>query len=136
MKDQETVEKFIELRSQGLSHDRIAAQIGVSKGTLINWSRKHQHIIANLSAIEWEAFLERVRGSKQARVQTIVEQIQRLEAELGKREPASMTTSQIQGMLEQLYRRLDRECGSIQFTAGVELSRDDDTREAVQTWNP
>ena len=58
MKDQETVQKFIELRSAGLSYNRIAEQIGVAKGTLINWSREHQHVIQNLRTIEWEAFTD------------------------------------------------------------------------------
>jgi hypothetical protein len=39
-------------------------------------------------------------------------------------------------MAEQLRRRLERECGSLQFIAGVELNRDDQTRPAIQEWNP
>jgi orotate phosphoribosyltransferase-like protein len=35
MKDQETVQKFIELRSKGISFARIAEQLGVAKSTLV-----------------------------------------------------------------------------------------------------
>ncbi len=45
MKDQDTVQKFIELRSKGVSFARIADQLGVAKSTLILWSREHQHLI-------------------------------------------------------------------------------------------
>jgi len=38
-------------------------------------------------------------------------------------------------MAEQLRRRLDRECGSTLFSAGVELYRNDETRQAVQDWH-
>ncbi len=40
MKDQETIQKFIELRSQGWTYARLMAELNVSKPTLINWSRK------------------------------------------------------------------------------------------------
>ena len=40
MKDQETVQKFIELRAQGWSFARIAAELGVAKRTVIEWSRR------------------------------------------------------------------------------------------------
>jgi len=48
MKDQESVQKFIELRAQGVTFARIADQLGVAKSTLILWSRQHQHLIQNL----------------------------------------------------------------------------------------
>jgi hypothetical protein len=135
MKDKETVGKFIELRSKGNSFARIAEQLGVAKSTLINWSREHQHLIQNLRAIEWEDFVDRTLASKQERLQAISEQLRRIEAELAQRDLASVPTARLQGMAEQLRRRLDRECGSTLFSAGVELGRDDDTRQAVQDWH-
>jgi len=41
----EIVQQFIELRSDGISFARLAAQLGVPKSALINWSREHQHLI-------------------------------------------------------------------------------------------
>jgi len=40
MKDQQTKEKFIELRAKGLSFDKISRELRISKQTLINWSKK------------------------------------------------------------------------------------------------
>ena len=51
------------------------------------------------------------------------------------RDLAAIPTPQLQTMAEQLRRRIERECGSLQFSAGVQLCRDDDTREATQVWN-
>ena len=48
MKDQQTVQQFIELRARGISFAKIAQQLGVAKSTLVNWSREHQHLIALL----------------------------------------------------------------------------------------
>ena len=54
MHDEKTVQRFIELRVQGWVFTRIAAELNVIKTILIAWSHKHQHIIANLTAIERE----------------------------------------------------------------------------------
>ena len=135
MKDSETVQKFIELRSAGVSFARIAEQLGVAKSTLINWSREHQHLIQNLRAIEWEDFVDRTLASKQERLKALSEQLCRLDAELARRDLASIPTPRLQGMAEQLRRRLDRECGSTCFSAGVQLCRDDESRPAVLDWH-
>jgi len=134
MKDQETVQKFIELRSKGMSFARMAEELGVARSTLILWSQKHQHVIYNLRAIEWEEFVDRTIASKQERLKSLAEQLRRIEAELAGRDLAPVSTPGLQSMAEQLRRRLERECGTIQFSAGVQLSRDDETREAVQDW--
>ena len=42
MHNEKTVQRFVELRSQGWSFARIATELNVSKPTLIQWSRKHQ----------------------------------------------------------------------------------------------
>ncbi len=135
MKDQETVQKFIELRSQGVSFSRIAQQLGVAKSTLIPWSRQHQHLIQNLRAIEWEEFVGRTLASKHERLKALSEQLRRLDTELAQRDLASVPTARLQSMAEQLRRRLDRECGTTLFSAGIELSRQDETRPAVQDWH-
>ena len=46
MKDQQTVQQFIELRARGISFAKIAQQLGVAKSTLVNWSREHRHLCA------------------------------------------------------------------------------------------
>jgi hypothetical protein len=51
MKDQETVQKFIELRSEGWSFVRIASELGVAKSTLTEWSRKFCFEIQNRRAL-------------------------------------------------------------------------------------
>src|SRR5512140_3502221 len=136
MADDKTIQQFIELRSRGVSFARIAEQLGVAKGTLIKWSRQHQHLIQNLRAIEWEDFLDRTLASKQQRLQALSEQLCRFDAELARRDLATVPTPRLQSMAEQLRRRIERECGTLQFSAGIELSRDDETRPAIQDWTP
>ena len=52
MTDQETIARFIFLRSQGWSFNRIAVEINISKPTLIKWSRQNKFAIQNLRATE------------------------------------------------------------------------------------
>ena len=60
MKDNETKDRFIELRSQGLPFAKIAAELNVSKTALINWERDFKEEIDNLRAIELEAMYDKV----------------------------------------------------------------------------
>lgn len=136
MLEDQKVQEFIGLRSRGLSFARIAEELGVAKSTLINWSRQHQHLIQNLRTIEWEDFVDRTLTSKQERLQALMDQLRRLDTELSRRDLAQVPTPRLQTMAEQLRRRIERECGSLQFTAGVELDRDDQTRQAIQEWKP
>jgi transcriptional regulator with XRE-family HTH domain len=59
MKDNETKTRFMELRAQGLPLKKIAAEIKVSKTTLINWDRDFKGEIDNLRAVELEAMYDK-----------------------------------------------------------------------------
>ena len=115
MKAQETVQQFIELRAKGVSFARIAEQLGVAKSTLILWSREQQHLIQNLRAVEWEDFLDRTLASKKERFEALTLELRRLETELAGRDLGEVPTPQLHGMVEHLRRRLERECGAVQF---------------------
>jgi hypothetical protein len=117
MAEDKTVQQFIELRSQGKSFTRIAKEL-----------------IQNLRTIEWEDFVDRTITTRQDRLKALAAQLTRLDAELAGRDLATIPTPRLQTMSEQLHRRLERECGNMQFSTDVHLSRDDETREAIQDW--
>lgn len=52
MENEKKEELFKILRVSGLSFDKISKEIGVSKPTLIKWSRKHSIEIQNLNCLE------------------------------------------------------------------------------------
>ena len=62
---QKTREKFIELRAENVSFDKIAKQLKVSKSTLIMWARLYELDIQNLRAITHEALNERYKAGQQ-----------------------------------------------------------------------
>lgn len=45
---QETKEKFVALRAEGMSYERIGAGLGVSKQTLVNWGKQLADQISKL----------------------------------------------------------------------------------------
>jgi len=57
-KDAATKQRFIELRAQGMSYDRIAKEINVSKPTLISWTKEFGDQINEAVYINYESILE------------------------------------------------------------------------------
>lgn len=136
MPDDNLLRQFIELRSQGVTFSAIAQQLGVAKSTLVDWSRDHQHLIANLRAMQWEEFLDHTLASQKERLQAIAHQLKRLDDELATRDLASVPTPRLLAMAELLRRRLDRDAGTLQFSESVELAATDETRVAIEDWVP
>src|SRR3954471_1029827 len=77
---------FVELRAQGTSFSRIAEQIGVSKKTLIGWSRKFQFEIQNLRAIELEQLQHELISTRTARLREFGLDLNRILQELSNRD--------------------------------------------------
>lgn len=136
MNDLQIQRQFIELRSQGWSFSRIAAELNVSKPTLIAWSRKFQYEIQNLRAIELEALTEKWMRSREQRIDSLGEQLQKIEAELGKREVSSMPTGLLFSVAASLRRQIQAEAGDPQFTIPVAEIPKEERVETVQDWQP
>ena len=86
MKDLKTKERFIELRGQGLPLATIAAEIDVSKPTLINWERDFRQEIDNLKAVELEAMYDKYYLSVRKKVEFFGDVLRRIQGELETRD--------------------------------------------------
>ncbi len=75
MKDQETVEKFIELRAENKSYDKISELLNVSKPTLIEWGKKHKAKINELQSIRFEQILEKYKLTQEDRLNRLAEEL-------------------------------------------------------------
>lgn len=71
MLDTQTQERFIELRAAGLSFDKIAAELGVCKTTLLKLNRKLAGEIERLKFINFEAMAEKYKMLKTARLEAL-----------------------------------------------------------------
>jgi hypothetical protein len=132
--DEKTVQRFIELRAQGRTYAQLMGELQVSKPTLIAWSRKHQFQIQNLKAIELEALAQQWLASITDRVNALGTQLQRVEAELGKRDPAELTTPQLYSLARQLRRQIEQATGTVQFTSPIAEIPNEEYHDQVQDW--
>jgi hypothetical protein len=134
MHDQETIRRFIELRASGLSFARIAAELKVSKPTLIAWSRKHHFEIHNLRAVETEALAEQLLANRQQRWQALARDLGRVEAELSKRDLSEVPTGRLLGLAALLRREVGRETGTVRFLDNFYNLPADQRVEEITDW--
>ena len=67
--------QFIELRGQGLSYRKIAAELNLSTTTLVKWSRTLAVHINNARVIEFETFREEYLATRKHRAKVIATQL-------------------------------------------------------------
>lgn len=136
MKDQETQQRFIQLRAQGWTFQRIGSELNVSKGTLINWSRKFQFEIQNHRAIELEALRDQLIASREERARQLGQRLSQVAAELATRDLSSVSTGRLFELEASLRRQILHETGELRFTAPLKEIPDDEYHEHVQDWSP
>ena len=134
MHDEKTIERFIELRSQGWPFARIATELNVSKPTLVNWSRKHQFQIQNLKAIELEALADKWLEPLSARVNALGGQLRKVEAEIASRNIKDLSTAQLFSLARLLRRQIEKTTGQVRFTNPVAEIPADEYHDQVQDW--
>lgn len=123
MKDQETKEKFVELRAKGLSFDRIAQELKVSKQSLINWARELETEISNLKKVELEALQEKYFMLKRQRIELFGEKLKAIKDELDKRNLSDIPTDKLFDLFIKCFHQLNEElvdtvfCGTEELTA-------------------
>ena len=127
MKDSETVDRFILLRAQGWSYNRIQAELKISRPTLITWSRIYQIDIANERDAETEALAERLFRQRHERWEILSRQLKQLEAALDKQDFKDTPPAQLHKLAAELRAEISREVGEMKF----EVDRRDIDRDEV-----
>lgn len=92
---EEQKSKFILLRAKGNSYARIAEEIGVSKGTLVNWNAELEAEIAQARSVELEALQEEFFLLKEGRIRLLGEQLKAIQTEIGKRDLSKVKTDKL-----------------------------------------
>jgi hypothetical protein len=136
MSDSQTQQRFIQLRSEGWSFARIATELRVSKPTLIKWSRKFQHDIQNLRAIELEALIEKWLSTVETRVDALGHQLLAIEQELSKRDLSTVPTARLHTLADFIRRQIHRETGRLTFSSSTRDIPKDEYYDEVQDWTP
>jgi transposase len=134
--NQETQQRFIFMRSQGSTFAHIAQQLDVSRGTLVNWSRKFQFEINNLRAMELEDLQDKLIATRQRRARALGDQLKLIEAELNKRDISELSTRGLFSLADSLRRQILRETGEIEFATPTRDFENGETIEMVKQWTP
>ena len=92
---EEQKSKFIHLRARGNSYARIAKQIGVSKGNLVNWNIELDAEVAQARSVELEALQEEFSLLKEGRIRLLGEQLKAIQTEIGKRDLSKVKTDKL-----------------------------------------
>ena len=117
-------ERFIELRAQGYSFDKIAKELGKAKQTLIDWSKDLQEEIVNRKALELEVIYEKFFLLKQARLQTLGEMISKIKAEVEKRNLSEVPTDKLLELLLKYNSQVNEEVVEPAFKSSGEITEE------------
>ena len=134
MNDQETIKRFIFLRSQGWSFNRLTTELPVSKPTLIKWSRQHQFEIANLRATETEDLAETVFGARHDRWRTLAAQLKKIEEEIARRDLEEIPASRLHGIAAALRAEIGRETDPLRFAETTRVIPDEEFVVSRHEW--
>jgi transposase-like protein len=115
MKTSEEKQKFIELRAKGLSFDKIAQELGISKPTLLKWSQEYSKEIANLTYFQLEAILAQFRLEKSARVEAMASLLSKALQELKARPLDDFSAKELLSIINYAQEHLQSELSNVRF---------------------
>ncbi len=87
--------RFLILRADGLSFDKIAKELKVSKPTLIQWSRLFQDDIRDLQFQDMRELKERYKHDKQSQYETLLKQLEKFNSAI---DDADLTSATIKDL--------------------------------------
>ena len=121
--------QFIELRAAGLSYNKIAKQMNVSKPTLIKWSKKYSNDIKNAKALEPESIREEYLLSHEHRLRVLGTQLSNLTKEILKRNLKEIPTWRLFDMQRKVITEIAKDDEQIEFSTEVEKYTPEATKE-------
>ncbi len=105
--------KFVELRAKGNSFQSIADSLGVSKQTLINWSKELKMEISNLRTVEYDALLAKYKLNKQKKLELYGEFLEKVTSEIQKRSLEDLSTDKLFHLYLKINDSLEKDMPSL-----------------------
>lgn len=119
MKDLQNKEKFIQLRAQGLSFDKISAEMGISKPTLIKWNQEYAREVSNLVYFNSEKLIEQYKLLKIHKIEALASTLSRVLEELSKRSFENVGTKDLISIAFTIESKLKESVSAIEFHTGI-----------------
>ena len=95
MANQSKQEKFLVLRAQGVSYAKIAAELKVSKTTLVAWGHEYQDEIYNLRQIQLESLKQQCALTSSTRLKILGTLLDKLLKEIEQRDFSDLATDKL-----------------------------------------
>ena len=136
MRDQQTREQFIRLRGEGRSFRDIAEELGVSKTTLLDWSKEFAQEIANLREMERDALRRQYGVAVEARIRALGQTLRRMIQEIERRDVTDVPTSDLLALVLKYEHALRAESEKLpEFAKRVSvIDRDADFMTTEDKW--
>jgi transcriptional regulator len=132
MESVNTKNKFIELRAQGWSFDKIAKELGKAKQTLIDWSKDLQSEIANRKALELEALYEKYYLLKEAKIKKYGTILSKITNELETRDYSNVPTGRLLELYLLYFERLTQEVVEPTFKSSQDIKEEEEDRILIE----
>lgn len=121
----ETKNKFVELRAQGWSFDKIAKELKKSKQTLINWSKELETEIANRKALELEALYEKHSLLTLGKVDALGELLSKMRTEILSRDLSEIPTDKLLTIYLQYDKQIKEEIIEPVFKSSEQITEEE-----------
>lgn len=95
---------FANLKASGLSYDKIAIELDVSKPTLLKWGEELKYVIIEEAKQQAEHLLSEFKLIRQARLKGMQERLENINLELQNRDLAEVSTKELFQIEESLYK--------------------------------
>lgn len=110
----EKQQQFIKLRAKGLSYQKIAQKLYISKGTAVSWNREFQDQISELRKIEIDHLIRSHSLHREAQVKQLAVVLKKLRKEMKQRDLQEVPTAKLLDLLLKYEQQIKEEVLGIQ----------------------
>ncbi len=133
MKDLATRQRFIKLRAQGWSYNRIAEELKTSKQTLIKWGQEYSYEIGDRKDLELEALNEKYLMGRQARIALFGERLVALKKEAEARPLDGIPVAKLYELIDRYAELLEIEKAKDSLTFRTDGQREQAKADAAES---
>ena len=130
-------EKFIELRAEGLSFEKISKQLKISKPTLMRWEKELIKEIEELNFIQFESLKELFSMNKKQRIKRLGNYLTNIYKEIEKRNLDNVPTAKLFELYFTISEKIKYEfegitCESMEKTRSIKF---DNSQKPKYVWD-
>jgi len=129
--------QFVGLRGKGMSYAKISEEIGVSKTSLIHWSKELKLEISNEQAMELERLREKYLLGREYRIRVNGTQLSQITEELLRRKLNEVPTEKLFDMQRKLIKEVQNDTKKIVLSEKRDLADPDaimDRLTRTESW--